>query len=129
MDLDFQYTFRRAVANRPIVHEFDKVRQRDLWQLVGSLVVIAVILLAWAWERRQIQYYGTEMARLQQQQATQDAESRDLRLKIGQLRSPTRIAKLAGEMHLVQASSGDSVIVQLAVSSPAPPTSVVAAVR
>jgi cell division protein FtsL len=130
MDLDFQYTFRRTVANRPIVHEFDKVRQRDLWQLVGSFLVIAAILLVWVWERHQIQHYGVEMARLQQQEDTQETERRETRSQIEQLRSPTRIAKLAiGQMHLVPPGPDDAVIIQLAVSAPAPPASVVAAVR
>jgi hypothetical protein len=130
MDLDFQYTFKKTVVNRPIVHEFDKVRQRDLWQVIGSLLVIAAILLVWAWERRELHNYARDMASLQQQREAVEAQNRDLRHAIEGLRSPGRIEAIAiGSMHLVHAGLDDTVIIERVVTPPAPPASIVAAVR
>jgi cell division protein FtsL len=130
MDLDFEYPFKKTIANRPIVHEVDKVRQRELWQWVLTGLALAAILLVTAWQHSELRSYAYLTGKLQQELAKQEESNRELRLEIERLRSPKRIVAIAtGSMHLVLPGRDDAVILQRVVAPPPPPSSVVAAAR
>jgi cell division protein FtsL len=125
---EFEYPVRKVIANRPIAHEIDKVRQRELWQWVVTGLLLAAILLFWVVERSQIVSRGYEIEEMQQDLVKLQEINRQLRLDVERLRSPKRIEDLATRwLHLVPPGPEDAVILQRVVSPPPPPASVIVA--
>jgi cell division protein FtsL len=126
----FQYAISKEIHNKPIPHPLDKVRQRELWQWVGTTLVVAAALLFLVWQHVQLRSQGYQLEHLQRERVAEERIRRELRLEIERLRSPARIEQLAtGNLHLVAPTGDDAVIVERVVPPQPPPASVVAARR
>jgi cell division protein FtsL len=121
------YAIRKEIHNKPIAHQIDKARQRELWQWVGVTLLLAAVLLFLAWQHLELRWHGYRLEELKQEYAAEEQARRKLRLEIERLRSPERIETIATrDLHLVAPKGDDAVIVERVVPPEPPPASVVA---
>jgi cell division protein FtsL len=126
----FEYAIRKDVRNNPIVREVDEARHRELWQSLGVGVVLVVALLFSAWQHFELIRHGYRLEQMQRERAAETEVNRHLRLEIETLRAAQRIEKLASEqLGMIEPGPNDAVILERVMPSPAPASSVVAAVR
>lgn len=124
----FQYAVRKEIHNKPIAHLIDKARQRELWQWVGTGLLLAAILLFLAWQQVELRWHGYRLDKLQQELVAEEQLQRQLRLEFERLRSPQRVETIATrDLHLVAPKGDDAIIVERVVPPAPPPASVVAA--
>jgi cell division protein FtsL len=125
--MDFEYAIRKDIRNNPIVREVDRARQQQLWRSMSIGLFLAAVLLFSAWQHFELLRHGYEIQQLQQQRAAEDEINRHLRLELETLRAPQRIEHIATEqLHLVEPTSGQTIVIERAAPSPAPPKSIVA---
>jgi cell division protein FtsL len=114
----FEYAIRKDVRNNPIVREVDRARQRDLWKTV---------LLFSAWQHFELLRHGYQLEDLARQRAVEEETTRQLRLELETLGSPTRIERLATErLHLVQPPRDDEVVIERVKPAETPAETMVA---
>ena len=124
----FEYAIRKDVRNNPIVREVDEERQKELWQSVGIVVVLVLVLMFSAWQHFELLQHGYKIQRMQQQRAAQEEINRHLRLEIETLRSPVRIERIATkDLHLVAPGRDQAIVIERVTSSAPPEKSIVAA--
>src|ERR687894_2725465 len=98
----FEYAIRKDVRNNPIVREVDEERQKELWQSVGTVLVLVLVLMFSAWQHFELLRHGYRLEQMQKERAAEDEVNRHLRLEIETLRAPARIERLATERpHIV----------------------------
>jgi len=126
--MDFEYAIKKDVRNNPIVREIDEARQRQLWQSVVIGAVLVAAGLFSAWQRFELIDHGYEMQRMQGERATEEEVNRHLRLDLEVLRSPERIERIARhDLHLVEPTRAQSIVIERVTPSAPPDKSVVAA--
>jgi cell division protein FtsL len=107
----FEYAIRKDVRNNPIVREVDEERQKELWQSVGIVVVLVLVLMFSAWQHFELLRHGYRLEQMQREHAAEDDINRHLRLEIETLRAPQRIEKLATDRLGMVAPAADEAIV------------------
>ncbi len=115
-----------AIRNRPVAAEVDRGRQREIlrWLLVGAVLVGAALFDGW--QRFGILDFGFKLNQVQAARAVEESRGRRLRLDLESLRSPSRIADMAGQLELVAPGPSDAVVIERIVPPEPPPSSVVA---
>jgi cell division protein FtsL len=107
----FEYAIRKDVRNNPIVREVDEERQKELWQSVGIVLVLVLVLMFSAWQHFELLRHGYRLEQMQREHAAEDDINRHLRLEIETLRAPQRIEKLATDRLGMVAPAADEAIV------------------
>jgi cell division protein FtsL len=124
----FEYAIRKDVRNNPIVREVDEQRQKELWQSVGTGVVLVLVLMFSAWQHFELLRHGYRLEQMQRERATEDEVSRHLRLEIETLRAPQRIEQLAVErLGMVPPDATEAIVLERVTPSGPPDKSLVAA--
>src|SRR5215210_496344 len=109
----FEYAIRKDVRNNPIVREVDEERQKELWQSVGIVVVLVLVLMFSAWQHFELLRHGYRLEQMQRERAAEDDISRHLRLEIETLRAPQRIEKLAtGRLGMVAPAANEAIVLE-----------------
>lgn len=123
----FEYAIRKDVRNNPIVREVDEARQRELWKTVGLTVGLVIAALFFAWPHMELMVNGYRIEQLQKQKDAEEEMTRQLRLEIETLRSPTRIEALAtSRLHLVAPKQDEAIVLERVVPAELPASSIVA---
>src|SRR6187549_1611174 len=116
----FEYAIRKDVRNNPIVREVDEERQKELWQSVGIVLVLVLVLLFSAWQHFELLRHGYRLEQMQRERAAEGDINRHLRLEMETLRAPQRIEKLATE-RLGMVAPGDAEAIVLERVAPQAP--------
>ena len=123
----FEYAIKKDVRNNPIVREVDERRLREQWRFIAIGVLLVAVLLFSGWQRVELIQHGYRLEQMQIERDQQEELNRHLRLEIETLKSPQRIEALATKrLHLVTPATGSATIIQRAVPSDPPGSSVVA---
>ena len=123
----FEYAIRKDVRNNPIVREVDHARQRELWKSVGFTALLVVVALFFAWPHFEMTLNGYRIEQLQKEKDAEEEMTRQLRLEIETLRSPTRIEMLAmTRLHLVTPKQDEAIVLERVVPAELPASSIVA---
>ncbi|HXD76057.1 MAG TPA: cell division protein FtsL [Vicinamibacterales bacterium] len=123
----FEYAIRKDVRNNPIVREVDHARQRELWKSVGLTAFLVVLALFFAWPHFEMTLNGYRIEQLQKEKDAEEELTRQLRLEIETLRSPTRIETLATtRLHLVTPKQDEAIVLERVVPAELPSSSLVA---
>src|SRR5919106_66001 len=125
----FEYAIRKDVRNNPIVREIDEERQKELWQSVGTVVVLVLVLMFSAWQHFELLRHGYRLEQMQRERAAEDDINRHLRLEIETLRAPQRIEKLATDRLGMVAPGADEAIVLERVTAAEPAGKALVATR
>jgi cell division protein FtsL len=125
----FEYAIRKDVRNNPIVREVDERRQKELWQSVGIVIILVLVLMFSAFQHFELLRHGYRLEQMQRQRAAEEEINRHLRLEIETLRAPQRIEKLATERLGMVAPNADEAVVLERVTPPEPPAKSVVAAR
>ena len=125
----FEYAIRKDVRNNPIVREIDEERQKELWQSVGTVVVLVLVLMFSAWQHFELLRHGYRLEQMQRERAAEDDINRHLRLEIETLRAPQRIEKLATDRLGMVAPGADEAIVLERVTATEPAGKALVATR
>jgi hypothetical protein len=124
---DFEYAIKKDVRNNPIIREVDETRQRQLWRstVIGGLLVI--VLLFSALQHFELLRYGYEIEKLQRLRLAEEETKRHLTLEVESLRAPRLIEDRAKrELHMVEPTSADAIIIERVVPSEPPSKAIVA---
>lgn len=124
---DFEYAIRKDVRNNPIIREVDETRQRQLWRstVIGGLLV--AVLLFSALQHFELLRYGYEIEKLQKLRLAEEETRRHLTLEVESLRAPRLIEDRAKrELHMVEPTSADAIIIERVVPSEPPSNAIVA---
>ena len=109
----FEYAIRKDVRNNPIVREVDEERQKELWQSVGIVLVLVLVLMFSAWQHFELLRHGYRLEQMQREHAAEDDINRHLRLEIETLRAPQRIEKLATDrLGMVAPAAGEAIVLE-----------------
>jgi cell division protein FtsL len=123
----FEYAIKKDVRNNPIVREVDDARQRELWTSIGVAGFLVLVLLVSAYQHFELLRHGYQVEELQRQRAAEDDITRQLKLEIDTLKSPSRIESLATkQLHLVTPSRDEAIVIERVVPAEPPAASVVA---
>lgn len=123
----FEYAIRKDVRNNPIVREVDQERQRELWQSMGTGVVLVLVLLFSAWQHFELLRHGYRLEQMQRERATEEEINRHLKLEIETLQAPQRIEKLALQrLHMIAPGPDEAVVLERVTKTPPPARSIVA---
>jgi cell division protein FtsL len=123
----FEYAIRKDVRNNPIVREVDHARQRELWKSVGLTAFLVVLALFFAWPHFEMTLNGYRIEQLQKEKDAEEELTRQLRLEIETLRSPSRIETLATtRLHLVTPKQDEAIVLERVVPAELPASSLVA---
>ena len=125
----FEYAIRKDVRNNPIVREVDEERQKELWQSVGIVLVLVLVLMFSAWQHFELLRHGYRLEQMQREHAAEDDINRHLRLEIETLRAPQRIEKLATDRLGMVAPGADEAIVLERVTAAEPAGKALVATR
>ena len=124
---DFADLVSSQVRNAPIVHELDKVRQRELRKSLVLAVPLVGVLLFSVWQHFELLQYGYRIEQARQEYARQRELNRHLRLEIEALRSPVRIERVAvGQLRMVVPQDDVEVVLERVPDTPAADVPVVA---
>lgn len=120
---DFADLVSPQIRNAPIVHELDKVRQRELrGSLILAVPLVAVLLFS-VWQHFELLQYGYRIEQLRQEYSRQQELNRHLRLDIEALRSPARIERIAvGQLRMVMPRDTEELVLERVSEPPAGPT-------
>ena len=114
----FEYAIRKDVRNNPIVREVDEERQKELWQSVGIVVVLVLVLMFSAWQHFELLRHGYRLEQMQRERAAEDDINRHLRLEIETLRAPQRIEKLAiGRLGMIAPAADEAIVLERVTAS------------
>ena len=123
----FEYAIKKDVRNNPIVREIDRERHREMWTSMGVAVFVVMALLFSAWQHFELLRHGYRVEQMQKERAAEEELTRQLRLEVATLRSPTRIEKLAlNQLRMVTPGPDDAGVIERVVPAAPPPKSVVA---
>src|SRR5262249_16659576 len=123
----FEYAIKKDVRNNPIVREVDGARQRELWKWMAIALGLVAILLFSAWQHFELLRHGYQLEELDRELAAEEDIAQPLRLEIDSLRSPKRIEAVATkELHLVQPSRDDAIVIERVLPADPPAQSVMA---
>ena len=123
----FEYAIKKDVRNNPIVREIDRERHREMWTSMGVAVFVVMALLFSAWQHFELLRHGYRVEQMQKERAAEEELTRQLRLEVATLRSPTRIEKLAiNQLRMVTPGPDDAGVIERVVPTAPPPKSVVA---
>ena len=116
---DFSDLVSPQIRNAPIVHELDKVRQRELrGSLILAVPLVAVLLFS-VWHHFELLQYGYRIEQLRQVYSRQQELNRHLRLEIEALRSPARIERIAVEqLRMVMPKDDEQLVFQRGSDAP-----------
>jgi cell division protein FtsL len=121
------YAISKDIRNNQIVREIDHSRHRDLWRWTGIGAVILGLLVYSAWQHFELIRHGYRIEQMERARKTEVEINRHLRLQIQILKAPQRIAGIAmKQLHMVEPTAADAVVLERAVPVDPPATSVVA---
>jgi cell division protein FtsL len=121
------YAISKDVRNNQIVREIDHSRQRDLWRWTCSGAVILALLVYSAWQHFELLQHGYRVEQMERARKQEVEINRHLRLQIQTLKAPQRIAAIAtSQLHMVEPTSAEAVVLERAVPVEPPSRSVVA---
>jgi cell division protein FtsL len=121
------YAISKDIRNNQIVREIDHSRQRDLWRWTGIGVVILGLLVYSAWQHFELIRHGYRIEQMERARKDEVEINRHLRLQIQILKAPQRIAGIATkQLHMVEPTAADAVVLERAVPVDPPAKSVVA---
>lgn len=116
-----EYFTIKRIDNSRLVRPTDTARMKDFWQRVAATGAIAACLLIYAWQHFECIQLRYQVQAAESGRAKSAELSEQLHVQVATLRSPVRIAAIAGTMGLTvptpgQAApaenSGDSVLAQ-----------------
>lgn len=124
---DFADLVSPQVRNAPIVHELDRVRQRELrGSLILAVPLVAVLVFS-VWQHFELLQHGYRIEQMRQEYARQQELNRHLRLEIETLRSPARIERVAtGQLHMVAPRGEQELLMAPGAGAASPESSIVA---
>jgi cell division protein FtsL len=124
----FEYAIRKDVRNNPIVREVDEERQKELWQSVGIVLVLVLVLMFSAWQHFELLRHGYRLEQMQRERGAEDDINRHLRLEIETLRAPQRIEKLATDhLGMVPPAADEAIVLERATAAEPAGKAIVAA--
>ena len=121
------YAISKDIRNNQIVREIDHSRHRDLWRWTGIGAVILALLVCSAWQHFELLRHGYRVEQMERARKQEVEINRHLQLQIQTLKAPQRVAEIAiGQLHMVEPTGGDTVVLERAVPVDPPAKSVVA---
>jgi cell division protein FtsL len=123
----FEYAIKKDIRNNAIVRELDRARHRELWRWAALGALLVILLVCTAWQHFELLRHGYRLEQVQKARKQEEEINRSLRLELQVLKSPQRIAHLAEtELHMVQPTTKDALVIERAVAAEPPARSVVA---
>jgi hypothetical protein len=122
----FEYAIKKDVRNNPIVREVDEARHRQQWRWAGIAGFLVTMVLFWAWQNYVLLRNSYGLSDIRADIAAEEKRSQRLRVDLETLRDPARIEQKATEMHLVQPTADEQIILQRVRAADLPSHSVVA---
>jgi len=122
----FEYAIKRDVRNNPIVREVDEARHRQQWRWAAIAGFLVTMVLFWAWQNYVMLRNSYSAADITTAIQAEEKRGQTLRVDLEKLRNPKRIAALAAEMHLVQPTGEEAIVLQRVRPADLPSHSVLA---
>jgi hypothetical protein len=123
----FEYAIKKDVRNNPIVREIDRERHREMWRSSALGVFLVVVLMLFVWRHTDLLHQDVKLHTLQERLANQLDQNAQLRVRIEQMRATARIdAKARNEYGMFVPGPGDREVIERAITSPQPASSVLA---
>jgi hypothetical protein len=91
----FEYAIKKDIRNNPIVREFDRERDRELWRTVYVGLFLVAVFVFYVWRLFLGVHYGYGLVDLEAERKVQERLSTQLQSKLQYLRSPARIEPIA----------------------------------
>ena len=123
----FEYAIKKDVRNNPIVREVDEARHRQLWRWAAIAGILVTMVLFWAWQNFVLLRNSYDTAGISDEIKDEEKRGQRLRVDFERLRKPARIQAYATEqLHLVQPTGDEKVIIQRVRPADLPAHSVLA---
>jgi hypothetical protein len=108
----FEYAIKKDVRNNPIVREVDEARHRQQWRWACVAGFLVTMVLFWAWQNYILLRNSFSVADIAAQITEEVRRGQRLHVELDSLLAPAVIEKRAAEMHLVQPTGDESIILQ-----------------
>jgi hypothetical protein len=122
----FEYAIKKDVRNNPIVREVDRERHSEMWRSAGVGVFLVFVLVLFVWRHTDLFYQNVQAHDLQEETDAVRKQNDQLRVEIERARAFEQISVKAHQLHMIQPGPGDVDVIERAVSSPQPASSVLA---
>jgi hypothetical protein len=123
----FEYAIKKDVRNNPIVREIDLERHREMWRSAAVGVFLVFALVLFVWRHTDLFYQGKRVHDIRVETEDVLKQNTQLRIQIETARAPERITQKAREQfHMIQPGLADSAVIERAMTSPQPASSVLA---
>ena len=122
----FEYAIKKDVRNNPIVRQVDEARHRQQWRWAAIAGFLVTMVLFWAWQNVVLlrnSYVGADIAA---EITAEERRGQSLHVELEKLRALPRIAEKATELHLVQPTGDESIVIQRVRPAELPAHSVLA---
>ncbi len=130
MSINLEYAIKQDIKNNPVVREVDQDQRREFVRLIGRAAVIVAMLMFALWPRTSRLTDGYTSEKLQDEVAREKTYQRMYRLELESLRWPKEVQQRAmRELHMVEATERDTVVIGLAPAGTPADRAIVAAVR
>jgi len=130
MSINLEYAIKQDIKNNPVVREVDQDQRREFVRMIGRAALIVAMLMFALWPRTSRITDGYTYEKLQDEVAREKKLQRMYRLEIESLRRPQEVQKRATrELHMVEPTERDTVVIGLAPAGTPADRAIVAAVR
>jgi len=122
----FEYAIKKDVRNNPIVREVDETRHRQQWRWAALAGFLVTMVLFWAWQNYVLLRNSYGVAGLSNAISDEEKRGQTLRVELARLSDPARIQALATEMHLIQPTGEEAIVIERVHPADLPSHSVLA---
>ena len=122
----FEYAIKKDVRNNPIVREVDEARHRQQWRWAALAGFLVTMVLFWSWQNEILLRNSYGVAGLSKEITKEVKRGQTLRVDLEKLTNPKRIQALATEMHLIQPTGEEAIIIERVRPADLPSHSVLA---
>jgi hypothetical protein len=130
MSINLEYAIKQDIKNNPVVREVDQDQRREFVRMIGHAAVIVAMLMFALWPRTSRIADGYTYEKLQDELAREKKLQRMYRLEIESMRRPQEVQHRAThELHMVEPTERDTVVIGLAPAGTPADRAIVAAVR
>jgi cell division protein FtsL len=103
-----EYFTIKRIDNSRLVRPMDAARMKDFWQRVAATGAIAACLLVYAWQHFECIQMRYQVQALEETRAKSAQLNQQLHVEVATLRSPGRVAAIAGGMGLIVPTPGQA---------------------
>lgn len=130
MSIDLEYAIKQDIRNNPVVREVDRDQKREFLRTLGWAALGVGMLMFALWPRASLMATGYRLERLREQLAAEQINQRKYRLDLEVLLRPQELQRRATrELHMVEPTERDTVVLERVPASLPASRAIVAAVR